>query len=67
MKEAQMDKISDWNDAVIRYLDKREVPSDQEIRNVYIKKFKEDVINDQHYARIGVLVRKLCHQFPVPE
>lgn len=66
MGEYEMDKISDWIDAVLRYLNKREVPTDKTIRDVYMKKFKEDVVKDQHYARIAVLVRKLCHAFPVP-
>jgi len=66
MKEREMDKIVNWIDQVIKHLGEKSIPDDPEVRNRYLKEFKEEIVKDKFLKRISSQVKTLCKEFPIP-
>lgn len=65
MKEPQMEIISEFIYNVINEVKHYELPSENELRKEYLKKFKSEIENNKKLQEIRGNVLKLCEEFPL--
>jgi glycine hydroxymethyltransferase len=65
MKEMEMEKIGGWILKIIGQLGAREMAADKEARAASLKKFLEEIKNDEVLKGIRQEVRELCGRFPL--
>ena len=65
MKEEEMKLIGKWISEIIMEVKNYQLPDDKEERNRVLKKFREDIKNNQTIKRIKQEVVDLCKRFPL--
>lgn len=66
MKEAEMRKIAGWIVEVIDLIKNYQLPENKEERSKYLRKFKEDIRNNEAIKKIKQEVAELSKKFPIP-
>lgn len=65
MKEAEMEVIAKWIGEVLEEIKGYRLPEEKTERAGYIKKFNEDMAQNQKLANIKAEVKELCSKFPL--
>jgi len=65
MKESEMEKVGGWIAEIWEEVNQYNLPEDKEERSIYLKKFREELSNNQKLHRIRQEVFELCKQFPL--
>lgn len=65
MKEADMEVIAKWIAEVLEEIKDYRLPEEKTERAGYIKKFSEDMAQNQKLASIKAEVKELCSKFPL--
>ncbi len=67
MKEAEMALIANWIAQIVDLIKKYQLPQEKEARREYLKKFREEISNNETIKKIKQEVLELCKKFPVYE
>lgn len=65
MRENQVREIAEWIDWVIKHVGERSIPEDNKKRQEVLRKFKQEIEEDEFYNSIALQVRKLCKKFSI--
>jgi glycine hydroxymethyltransferase len=66
MKEPEMKRIACWISEVIELIKSYQLPDNKLERGSYLKKFREDMANNEVIKRIKKEVLELSRKFPIP-
>lgn len=67
MKEKEMEQIAQWISQVANEIKEYQLPETKEERKEYLKKFKQEVKENETIKKIKGEVLELCKEFPVYE
>ena len=66
MKEKEMKVVSTWILDIVDDVKSYKLPEKKEVRNNFIRAYREKIANDKFLLKIAGEVKKLCERFPVP-
>lgn len=66
MKEGEMEKVASWIARVVDLIKSYELPEDNKERGSYLKRFREEILNNEAIKKIKKEVVKLSKKFPIP-
>lgn len=66
MGQGEMEIVAGWIKKVVDHVKDEKLPEDKEEKKIFMKTFRDKLVEDEFYKEISSEVKELCAKFPTP-